>query len=262
MQRNNPVAPEESVVALTTEQLNKYSVSPERTENPWQHLPPEGQIWIPAHMRQYRLIKRRDFWIEAPVDDHWTVAFRLVSNEELHPVVGEIRIFPAEHKREPGRWSAEVRGVEAKVPSGGITARLLRNVRFGVAEAKIRELMQWLQDRYAGMDHDPDMLEQTSFRPAPSKGRSTRGRKPQPDKFYAQLASDYLDECPFGRPIAYLAEQRGLPINTVRDLIHYCRTHGFLTKVGRGKRGGELTPKAQALLQQGGNPDENDAVDK
>jgi hypothetical protein len=257
MQRDNPVAAEESVVALTTEQLNKYSVSPEWTENPW------GQIWwIPARMRQYRLIKRRDFWIEAPVDDYWTVAFRLVSDEELHPVVGEIRIFPSEPKREPGRWSAEVHGVEANVPSGGITARLLRNVRFGVAEAKIRELMLWLEDKFAGMDNDPDILEQTSFLPAHSVRRSTRGRKPQPDLFYAQLAYDYCDISDFGRPIADLAEQRGLPINTVRDRIHYCRTHDFLTTLGRGKRGGELTPKAQALLQQSKKPDENDPVNK
>jgi DNA-binding transcriptional regulator PaaX len=46
------------------------------------------------------------------------------------------------------------------------------------------------------------------------------------------------------------AEEVGLPATVVRDALHKAREKGVLTRTHQGRAGGELTPRAKALLRQ------------
>ena len=55
------------------------------------------------------------------------MAYRLLQHGG-YPVIAELRLFPSETpKRGAGKWSGRI----ASVPTGGITARLLRSVPLG-----------------------------------------------------------------------------------------------------------------------------------
>src|SRR5437870_4382974 len=73
-------------------------------------------------------------WFTVPVDTEWIAAFRLIlqiEGNDYVPTLGELRIFPSEAfpSPGPGLWSAEALGLFARVPPGGITARLLRKIK-------------------------------------------------------------------------------------------------------------------------------------
>jgi hypothetical protein len=76
-----------------------------------------------------------------------------------------------------------------------------------------------------------------------------QGRPRNPDAYWAKWASRYVDACAeSSSPIKHLADQDSRPAEEVRDIVHQCRTRGFLTKVGRGRSGGHLTDKARKTL--------------
>src|SRR5262245_12111115 len=83
-------------------------------------------------------------WVETPVDATWIVAYRLVSQSGA-PVVAEMRIFPTETAkgRPAGSWSADVLGVHACAPPGGIPAELLRQVSVTAYRSAAQEFLGW-----------------------------------------------------------------------------------------------------------------------
>lgn len=213
-------------------------------------------VWRPEmyakHPGEYTgQVRVTDAWVEVPLGRSWVVAYRIV-NDRGRPVVGEIRIFPAEENRPRlGHWSGELLGTTAKVPRRGITSRQLRDVR-------VRAYLQYMAGRVADFQARlGDMAEHWGWGAAksniPNRVRSTgarRGRKPRPDKFYARIAADYVQALSSGskRPIQDVAKRRKLPGGQVRDMIRQARKRGLLTRERGGVRGGMLTASGSALV--------------
>jgi hypothetical protein len=198
-----------------------------------------------------RLVKARDTWIEVPLGTAWVVAYRIVGDRG-RPVVGEVRIFPAEPGRPAGgHWSGEILGTRAPVPPGGITARLLRGFRVRAYLRVMAELIQQLRKE------DPEDARVYGWSPEPPEPRvglggsqSRRGPKGRPDVFYADIARAYVQaiERESPGPVLAVAQARRLSPGKVRDMIRTARARHLLTEVLPGIPGGILTPKAEALL--------------
>jgi hypothetical protein len=85
-----------------------------------------------------------------------------------------------------------------------------------------------------------------------SIARRGPGRRGHGDVFFATLAAEYarLLDAGNARPVVTLAEQLKMKPPRIRDLIYRARTMEFLTVAPRqGQRGGQLTPKARAVLK-------------
>ena len=123
------------------------------------------------------------------------------------------------------------------VPPGGITTRMLRQIRTGAIFASHRTAA-----RVIGILH-PD---------APDLSVSERvGRRGRDDRFYARWAADYADA--FSRsshPVAEMAARHSLSPSQVRNLVYACRRRGMLTSAPSGRAGGELTARAIELLRE------------
>lgn len=82
------------------------------------------------------------------------------------------------------------------------------------------------------------------FRALPRAGRAGRD-----DHDYAVIAAAYVELCAMSRrPVAELADQMGFDAIATRDKLAEARKRGLLETAGRGRPGGQLTPKAIALL--------------
>lgn len=89
---------------------------------------------------------------------------------------------------------------------------------------------------------------------------SQLGRLPDPlkdhggrsDRYYAVWAAHYAKLLQKGSrsPIKDLAEKHGLDRDKVRDVIHQARVRGMLPKSSGGVADGQLTPKADRLLER------------
>jgi hypothetical protein len=207
----------------------------------------------------------RDAWVEAALDDQWMAAYRLVPGSQGQPVVAELRIFPLEGTpgRPPGQWSAEVLGMNAPVPEHGISAELIRSVRVGDYRAASAGFAKWLQGPGSKVFDAASLAKAPGFQalrhttlsgyaPAAQKTAAKKpGRPPKhSDKFYATLARDYAQRVAAGspKPTTDLAKRRGLPLHTVRNLLHTARERGLLSRLSQGRLGGGLTDRALALL--------------
>jgi hypothetical protein len=195
-------------------------------------------------------------------------AYRLVPGQHRQPVIAELRVFPREQMkgRPPGRWGAEVLGIEVTVPEGGISAELVRRVRIGEHRQVGREFSRWLREQ---VQSTPPTIAHEEIAPALASlhGRTLtasvldepasapkRGRPPiRSEEFYAKLARDYTERVAQGspRPTADIARRRNLPQSKVRDMLHEARRLGLLSSTSRGRSGGGLTPKAVAILNAG-----------
>ncbi|MEX2223016.1 MAG: hypothetical protein WEG40_14585 [Candidatus Rokuibacteriota bacterium] len=188
----------------------------------------------------------QDIWVESPLSDDWLVAYRILSQHGA-PVVGEVRVFPNEpDRRAAGRWSAEyLEGSRALVPAGGITRQVLDRIRLSTPLAEAGELLKKIRAA------DPEAFE--------TRGLTTmqaprRGRKGHGDLFYAQVVRDYVTAVEAGSPSPAIDVARRRRLGRrgparVRDLLHEARHRGLLTPAPvRGRRGGDLTPLARALL--------------
>jgi hypothetical protein len=199
-------------------------------------------------------INIEDLWLEVPIrDGSWIAAYRLLPQDGA-PVIGEVRLFPNEQTRSvAGSWSGELLGTRAKVPPGGITHRLLRELRVGHHLSVMGQIFHNIRRQGA----EEEFLTQHGItRPlvVPAVAGRRRGRKPFPDRFYAELARDYVTAIARGseRPAADVARKRGLRRpDRVRDMLHEARKRGLLTPTPVGRRqGGDLTDAARTLLAE------------
>lgn len=192
----------------------------------------------------------RETWVESELGDGWRAAFRMLIQDGL-PVVGEIRVYPAEPDADPGRWSAEIVGDRADVPAGGVTGRLLRRIHVDAARDTFGEMQA------AGFLLGIDATTPPDFERIRHHATHNPGRRGHPDTFYAAAAAAYLTHIHAGAttPTEALAAELGLPAWRVRDIVKAARIRGLLTQPPRGRAGGELTPAGQTALTAWNTPD-------
>ena len=182
--------------------------------------------------------------------------------------MAEVRVFPNEGHRaglRPGQWSAERLGMKAKVPSSGLSTRLLRKVSLGHDVRSIPAIIENIRSR------NPALLEPGGdFRrfgltrylkgrdgrrggvvSQPSTSAPRRGRPPLAPLEYARFAKRYAAAVKQGsrHPARDVRDQLQLKSTTVRARLSKARALGYLTTAGgRGCRGGVLTEVAKQVL--------------
>jgi hypothetical protein len=197
------------------------------------------------------------------------------------PVVAEVRVFPADEwpGRRLGEWRAELLGVLARdaeqrsisgiVPvKTGLAAPTLRSVPFSMLRqfaprfidalmAQVKQTDKGLLSVGLGSNlweslgaialHKAGMRRQSET-PAPA----SRGPRAWSDRRYAQIAAAYVAQIEAGHRQVYpaIARRFRLTPEQVRDAIHTARhKRGLLSRTTKqGRPGGQLTPKAVALL--------------
>jgi hypothetical protein len=124
-------------------------------------------------------------------------------------------------------------------PPGGITTRMLRQIRTGAIIASYRSAARALS--FVLPDTAPDLSVSERV-----------GRRGRDDRFYARWAAEYADAFTrSGHPVAELATRHHLSPSQVRNLVHACRKKEMLTPAPPGRAGGELTARAIELLREG-----------
>jgi hypothetical protein len=210
-----------------------------------------------AEAKRYEHVVVENYWLERPLGDDWIAAYRYTI-QEGRPVVSELRVFPSPVGDEgrfggPGHWKAELLGVLAPAPAGGLTARHVHNyLRMGRHAKLTRDILARLRREAPqlfapGQDMAPFTAASGARAPVTASGR---GRKGHGVAFFARIAKEYVDVIQRGdrRPATTIASRRGLSPARVRDLIHRARQRGLLTPAHHGRRGGLLTPAARAIL--------------
>ena len=184
-------------------------------------------------------------WVESEVGEHWIAAARLaVQNGRV--VISELRIFPRDRSLGGGvrgLWRGEILGPRAEVPEGGLTSTLLRSVRLPKYQAHaVAVVAAW---RRAGVER----LEQSGL-PGTDLDVESRPRKMgRPDRFYAELAADYVRSLAKSRrPIAEIVKRRKLSPERVRDMVHEARERKLLSPGRQGAPSGYLLPLAERLI--------------
>ena len=224
---------------------------------------PSAQIKpLPAQWReepdtQLALVEVRDFWIEQRFDREWIAAYRIVPNFEGSPVIAEVRLFPFEQaRRHPGEWSAQLLGVRARAPEGGITKRLMNRIPVHPAL-----LLGMREIRVTGDAKTPTRLQRARLReqlarefgieseepPEPAD----RGR-PRDDLALARLAHRCAEESLTHRNyLQRAADKAGLKYSTALGMLFKARERGIVARAGgRGRGGVELTELGRTLLAQ------------
>ncbi len=188
----------------------------------------------------------QDVWLESQLDDDWMVAYRF-SNQGGAPVIGEVRFFPVERdfpKRPVGGWSAEWLGVRAKVPQGGIRARMLR-VQVGTSLNEFYEDADRISKR---RDIPADVRRAFGLAGDVESfiDRRVRVTSSRDETHLALVALEYERS---GRtPVKKMAARRGVKPAQVTAEVYQARQHGILTRHGQGKGGGTLTEKGRKLI--------------
>ena len=198
-----------------------------------------------------------------PANKAWYVAFRLVV-QDTQPVIGEVRIFPTEDDADIDTWSAELLGVAAKVPSGGITARLIQATKTAGAVEKVAEQLRGVRLGIGARPEDQSLraaldalAEKLPLKADSSGTKGKRGKPPKPHLFYAEFAQEYAQLVDSGerhpRTVIVSRKKRkypGLTESKVRDIIRQARIRKILSNGMPGRPGGQLTPYGSDLLRQ------------
>jgi len=208
----------------------------------------------------------REVWVEVPLDD-WIAAYRIVPKRR-QPTVAEVRLFPSEGKRRPGRWSGDPRSV----PENGIPGTHLKRLRLKDAFSAFAEVIaRW--DRAAAGYVTGQMLPAFGM-DDPTLAMRRPGRRGRPDLHYALWAKAYVDRLREGsfRPIAdlsedppsavtgYVSDSSFVSPGTIRAILAEARRRGLLGPAGDGRPGGSLTRKAVALLRALPDADDDRSV--
>jgi hypothetical protein len=195
----------------------------------------------------------REAWLEVRLDDDgapgWIAAYRVVPVDG-RPVIAEVRLFPAEPRRDPGRWSAETLGSGATVPLGGLPFAAVRALKPSKhLHATWPQVVNVMRKVAGGAP-----LERQGFTEPAQLPPRRPGRRGHDDLFYASWAERYERAASSSRrPIRVLVEEfeaegRSFTDGYVRDVVHRARKRGFLTGEEPGRGVGKLTPKARRVL--------------
>jgi len=141
-------------------------------------------------------------------------------------------------------------GMVGVVLKGAVSTRALQRIPLRMLERYALAFLAagvdfWRQNPEDGFE---DLVEHLV-------GSFDRAVKPLPppegsrERRLAWVAARYVELCgETGSPTKALAEELGFSAATVRDQLGDARRRGLLDKPGKGRAGGHLTPKAQALL--------------
>ena len=221
----------------------------------------------------------KNFWVNTDVDDAWQVDLRLAL-QEGRLVVSEVRLFPravADHPRyeisnnasgphEPGvPWGhGEHWGLDAVVPAGGVSVRLLRRVPVHAHERLWQKRRRRApRIRIEGSDgtvteglmEEMDVLLEQLDQESKNKEEHKTSKKGRPstitDELLARVASIYTKAHKAGkRPTQAVARQlRNTSESRARDLVHRARLRGLLEKAHWGRAGGKLTKRAKEIIK-------------
>jgi hypothetical protein len=94
--------------------------------------------------------------------------------------------------------------------------------------------------------------------PAVFRAERRPGRRGRPDVFYAGLSAEYVGLLDTTRPVATMAERRGISASQVRNLLAEARRRDLLTHPGQGRARGALTDRAVALLRKTNNTEQRE----
>jgi len=221
--------------------------------------------FAPVHRAEdFGLISDQSVWFEARLPSRWLAAFRL-ANQRGQPVIAELRVFPDDGgKHHPGEWRGTY-GTTATVPPGGLSARVLRQIRTRAFRKALRNITtnilkaseRQAADPPAGSTVADGWREQldTIFPGVPISSvppRTGHGRKGRSDHELARIAAVYERAYLADRPsIDAVAKAHRLSLTRARDAVRRARARGLLTGGGKqGEGGGRLTPLAQKLLNR------------
>jgi hypothetical protein len=189
-------------------------------------------------------ISGREAVLTVALDVDWSAEYRIRAAGGALVVV-EARVFPRRPRHIPpeGLTSTAVRTLS---PSRalGLFWKTTSDLRSGPV-MKFLDDLSWMR---GGPALDRSLLTSRPRRP-------TR-RAVHNDLFYADIAHEYLRLCSDGegKPIERLARANHVEPSTARDWAHEARRRELLTKGHQGRAGGQLTKKAERLLQgQGRN---------
>jgi hypothetical protein len=149
---------------------------------------------------------------------------------------------------------------EPSVNDPKVTARLLRKIPLGemVDHARVQILNyrnEALRDARVWRRLSDSEKRALFYVESPKTLNARRpGRRGRSELEHAELALEYvrcLTDSP-RRPLKLLAERTGLDRRQLDGLLHQARRHGFLTSTSRGVSGGELTGKANKILEEHG----------
>lgn len=137
-------------------------------------------------------------------------------------------------RQDQERAGTSQRGV---APSGSVSAAILRSISIpdviAAADLHLRA-MHLLDGTKLKRLRDPNKMSE---------------RNPEYYATWARLYVTAVREHP-NRAIAALAEAQAMEPSAVRDLIHRCRSKGYLTPGARGRAGGQLTDLAIQTLKE------------
>lgn len=203
----------------------------------------------------------REVQVWADVDDEWTAYFRVAISPGLP--VAEMRVFPtASMSDEPppdrgDRWT----GNPDEVPSQGVPARGLRTIRLTDVQDHVEQRIEKLREsddsftRAVLMGYGDAIAELATKRRNVDPEWSAQQR-------LAVLAQDYVSLVKAGEahPNRHLADLWGrTPSQVTADIYNARHRYQLLTKAkGRGEAGGDLTKKAQDILQRMDNQKETE----
>jgi hypothetical protein len=210
--------------------------------------------------------------LRAKLGEDW-ITERQLTVQGARVVVAAIRVYPARWRNAPER-SYEQAGVEAEVPPGGITARLLRRIRmgahldhFGATLRPRRQPGQTKQEAAEAQETAASIRQlvghftSSSFAAGrwhsraaiPQNGRRRPGRRPLADAAIAEAAAGYVLACRrrSPHPIRDTARASGMTEARLRDLVYRARNRrGFLSETAQGSGGGDMTPVGRAQLKK------------
>jgi hypothetical protein len=156
------------------------------------------------------------------VDETWQAEYWLVrQGRELALAEIRVRVRP-----------------DALLPSGGLSAQVLRKVRIG--------------DYVNHMNAAREAFGFLEPKPMATPPGPRRGRPRLRDDLLLAAAAAYADAVARGseRAVLEAAEKIGETAARMRDQLHRARVRGFLTRAIPGRAGGTLTPNAKALLRR------------
>jgi hypothetical protein len=203
--------------------------------------------------------KVSDLWMELPIGNEWTVAYRLVIQKDGELVVGELRVFPSEptfSSRSPGTWSGDFKGIAAVVPRHGLRGGIMKAIKPSVVTQQLDAVLASARTQHPGME---SLWPKWKGAPLGVRNRMTPhrkagvGRKPHSELFLATIAQQYVEALTSGlsNPVGRVAQIHDNKVATVRGWIYQSRERGFLVGAReQGRARGALSERAQSVLSE------------